>query len=500
MIGKIKVVCSKEISRIEKLACLEGCSNEAFMEKAGKGVAYRVDSFVQKENLDRTITLLTGKGNNAGDAYVAGCYLIEKGFSVEALSIYTEKEMGSLCYKQFIRFLSAGGKVHFLKQEEDFFPSTGVLLDGLVGTGFSGAAEGVLAEVIKLANKSSLPILAIDVPSGLCASTGNVETVAIRALATIYLEFPKIGFFLEQGWDHTGLLWKETFGLPSAYHEKIKAEAFLMETVEAKKMLPLLHRTRNKYTAGNVVVVAGSPAMQGAGALSSFAALRSGAGIVKWFYLGAFNPQANVPLEIISSPLKQGWEVFLEERLRMNCLLIGPGLGRDKEAYKSIRKALSSVSCPTLVDADALFFLSKYPSFSIPEGSILTPHRGELKRLLEAHKLEGSFLSTCQAFAQKKNVILLVKGAPNFLFSPGNIPYILPFGNPGMATAGAGDVLSGIIASLLAQKVEGIEAAILGCFLHGLAGDIAAEQKTPYCLIATDIIKYLPKAFAKVLS
>ncbi len=496
MTAKIKVVSAKEVIRIEKLACLEGCLEEDFMEKAGTGIADRVVSFVEKDSL---ITLLAGKGNNAGDAYVAGCHLLQRGFRVEALAIYEEETWGPLCLKQAKRFSEAGGKIHVLT-DESIFPSQGILVDGLVGTGFTGAAEGPLSKAIHLANNSSLPILAIDIPSGLCATTGQVETVAIYATATIYLEFPKIGFFLEKGWDHVGCLWKETFGLPFSYQEKVVPEAFLIEESNAKALLPTLRRTRNKYSAGYVLIVAGSSSMPGAGALSSYATLRSGAGIVRWFYLGSLERHPNAPLEIISCPLEEGWDTFFSERLRMDALLIGPGLGRDKQAFKSMKKVLSSCSFPVVIDADALFFLSKYPSFPIPKESILTPHKGELKRLLDAHKIQGSFLSTCQAFVEKKNTTLLVKGAPNFLFSPGNIPCILPFGNPGMATAGSGDVLSGILASLLAQKIKEEDVAILGCVLHGLAGDLAAQDKTPYCLIASDIIEYLPKAFAKLLA
>lgn len=498
MIKKIKVVSAEEIRRVEKLACNEGCSEEEFMENAGRGIADRVELFMQK-NQEISLTLLAGKGNNAGDAYVAGCYLLQKGFHVEALAIYEKEEWGSLCIKQADRFRKAGGKIEVLSQDS-IFPSQGILIDGLVGTGFVGAAEGVLANAISLANSSSLPILSVDIPSGLCSTTGRVEKVAIHATATIYLEFPKIGFFLEEGWDHVGLLWQETFGLPSEYQEKVKPEAFLIEEKGSGVLLPALSRTRNKYTAGYVVVVAGSSEMKGAGALSSYASLRSGAGIVKWFYSGEEERPLNAPLEIIACPLEESWDLFFSERSRMNSLLVGPGLGRDKKAFKVIKKSLDACKCPVVIDADALWFLYKKPSYTIPKQAILTPHKGELKRLLDAHKIEGSFLSNCQTYAEKKKTTLLVKGAPNFLFTQGGLPCILPFGNPGMATAGSGDVLSGILASLLAQKMEESDAAILGCILHGLAGDLAGQDKTLYCLIASDIIEYLPKAFSRLLA
>jgi len=494
---KTKVVSPEEIARMEKAACAGGCNEEEFMERAGSAVAAYAEQFILENGLERKVVLLTGKGNNGGDGYVAGRKLIEKGFSVEAFSTARPEALGALCLKQSQQFTNVGGKTRFVEEGMLSFEG-GVIVDALVGTGFKGKAEGDLAKAITLANNSSLPIIAVDIPSGLSGSTGAVETVAIKADVTIYLEFPKIGFFIGKGMNHVGRLRKESFGLPEEYREALRPEAFLVGDGGMKHLLPPAQRTQNKYEAGYVVTLAGSSSMPGAGALSSLATLRSGAGIVRWFCFGENLPKCGFP-EVITHLLQEDEDTFFRELKRARSLLVGPGLGRDKMGIKKIKKALEASSCATVIDGDALFFLAEHPSFPIPENSIVTPHLGELKRLLDAHKLHKGFFKDAQAFADKKKVTLLVKGAPNFLFAKGEVPLIMPFGNPGMATAGSGDALAGVLAGLLARRLKVVDAAVFGCFIHGLAGDIGVSEKTEYCLIASDILDSLPKAFKKVL-
>jgi NAD(P)H-hydrate epimerase len=379
-------------------------------------------------------------------------------------------------------------------------PQEGLILDALVGTGFKGQAGGVLAEVIERANSAKLPILSIDIPSGLCGNTGRVGTVAIVATETLYLELPKIGFFLREGWEHVGRLVRGQFGLPAEYMDLAEEEAFLVE--EAKDLLPPVRKTRNKYEAGYVLTLAGSEDFVGAGLLASYAALRSGAGIVRWFYPAEAQMGASfAPWELIKEPLEGlGVQRILEEMQRASSLIIGPGIGRDKESFKRAKAVLLKCTIPVVIDADALFFLSKHPSFPLPKNSLLTPHQGELKRLLEAESLPTEeWISSSRLLADKKEVHILVKGAPNFLFVPRSSPYILPCGNPGLATAGTGDVLAGVLGALLAQKLSCFEAAILGCLLHGIAGDEACKEKTSFCMVATDVLESLPKAFSNFL-
>ncbi len=495
MIKKNKVISAKSMIKMEGLAYAQGFQELDFMEQAGISIAHEVEKFVLTKNLVKTATLLVGKGNNGGDSYVSGLKLLEKGFQVRAFHLYGMEQSGPLCRQQKERFEKAGGRIDFVQEgKEVLFGVDGIIIDGLVGTGFKGKAEGALVEIIRKANDSNLPIIAIDIPSGVCGDTGEVGSVAIKAAATIYLELPKLGFFLGAGWNHVGELIRGEFGLPSALIDQVPPDAFL---IEEGGDLPILERSRHKYQAGYVLTVGGSSSMSGAGILASYAALKSGAGIVRWFYPPEMEfLVATTPWEVIKQPFEK-YSLFVKELDRAKALIIGPGMGREKQERKKAQKVLSDCKIPCVIDADALYFLSRYPFWKIPVQSLLTPHQGELARLLEAFAIqEGNLLSRSQALAEKKKISILVKGGPNFLVSPHEVPYILPFGNPGMATAGSGDVLSGVLAALLAQGLPVREAAILGCYLHGMAGDMAAQRLTPFCITASDILLSLPQAFA----
>jgi ADP-dependent NAD(P)H-hydrate dehydratase / NAD(P)H-hydrate epimerase len=501
----IRVVTAKEMARIEGMAYAAGFQELDFMENAGTAVACIVDQFIQINHLSGAVTLLVGKGNNGGDAYVAGVKLLEKGYAVNACHIYSLDQCGPLCRQQCERFEKAGGKIHFVhKQHEIIFPKEGLILDGLVGTGFKGKAEGALAESIEMANASSLPIVSIDIPSGVCGNTGKVGSVAIHACLTIYLELPKLGFFLEQGWAHTGQLVMAQFGLPESFVQEAQAEAYLASDKKAD-LLPRITKSRHKYEAGYVLAIAGSPTMAGAGILSCESALRSGAGLIRWFYpQGMETLISSAPWEIMKEPWDgKDFRRIFDESKKATAYLIGPGLGRDHRIKKVLKRFFNQCDRPCVIDADALYFLSQHPRMDLPKDCLLTPHVGEMKRLLSTFSLdqeEENWLVRCQKYAEEKKTTVLVKGSPNFLFAPDTLPQIMPFGNPGMATAGSGDVLTGVLAGLVAQGMSPVKAAELGCFLHGLAGDIAAEKQTYYSMTATDILNSLPQAFAKLQS
>jgi len=491
----LPVVSPQEIARVEKLACLEGCREEEFMEKAGRSIAALLEQFIQGQGLSRHVTILSGKGNNGGDGFVAACHLLQKGFTVQVYVVYGWDQIKDLCHKQAKRFLHMGGKVTSFSYDL-VPPKDGIIVDALVGTGFTQIARGELAQAITWINAVSVPIIAVDIPSGLCGATGCIGSVAVHAMATIYLEYPKIGFFLRQGWETVGQLWKGQFGLPQEYQRQIHAEAYLACEERSGSFLPSLERTRNKYTAGQVIAFAGSTSMMGAAMLSAKAALRAGAGMVKNFHLGT--DVYTTSDEVICQTYIGHEQLFWQEMKRTKALLVGPGLGRDAVSFTALRNMLPNVHCPVVLDADALIFLAKHPECSLPRETILTPHKGELKQLLGVEHIDDLF-SLCQSWVDDKHVCLLVKGAPSFLFMQQQKPVILPFGNQGMATAGSGDVLSGIIVALLAQGVTASHAVELGCCLHGLAGDFACAEKTAYSVIASDLIAYLPKAFKKVM-
>lgn len=474
-----KVVSVDEMRRIESLAYQQGHRDVDFMDKAGLGIAQHVQDHVERYSLDKHVIALVGKGNNGGDALTAALHLLSAGYYVEVLLAYPLESCSPLCRAKYDLYRSAGGKF------TTTIKGAGLILDGLVGTGFQGKAEGSLAELIALANQSSLPILSIDIPSGLNATTGTIGSVAIHAAQTLYLGLPKIGFFIEQGWDVVGELVHIDFGLPSLYVADAQAEAHLID--ESALEMPQMRRSQHKYAAGYVLGIAGSSTAGGAAALASLAVLRTGAGIVRLFHSYGMET-AGLPWEILREPREK--KRIAEESVRASAYFVGPGLGRTDEVHRFLKKRLPSLTHPAVLDADALFFL---PRLRLPKGPvILTPHRGEMARLIDDH----ATLKNCQEYVEKNQATLLLKGGPSFIFHPKRAPLIMTRGNPGMATAGAGDVLTGIVAALLAQKVEPRTAAALGATLHGLAGEIAAREKTPYGLIASDIISYLPEAIS----
>lgn len=483
----IKVVTTQEMKNIENSAFQKGYSELEFMQQAGVSIAIEVEKFIQERKLPKEILLFVGRGNNAGDGFAAGTILVAKGYSVIAYLIYPIERFSALCRNMYENFCTQRGKIELsLEKVQERMSHASLILDALIGTGMKKNIDNELAAAIEIANHSKLPILAIDIPSGLNGTTGEVGSIAIHATKTIYLELAKTGFFLRDGWKHVGEIIRGTFGLPK---NQVKASACLLNMSSLK--LPPIQRSWHKYQKGYVIAIAGSEEMPGAAVLASYAALRSGAGIVR-----VFSPdKILMPCEIIHQVLDgKNFDVLDQETARAKAVLVGPGLGRVKKTDKLFQHLLKSGK-PLVIDADALFSLAKHPSWKLPPSCILTPHKQEMKRLLGSDTTqEIDWLSLCQNYVEEKQVTLVLKGAPTFIFSPSHFPLIITQGDPALATAGSGDVLTGVIAALFCHSLSSRYAAALGCFIHAIAGKKAAEDLTSYSVIATDLLDYLPKA------
>lgn len=496
----MKVVSSNKMSEIESLAYRKGYSETDFMEEAGSGVALVVHDYVETHNLDRIVLLLCGKGNNAGDAYVAGTHLLHLDYEVFAIQPEPIDQCSHLCKQNYERFMNEGGR---LVENMTIPPSSGIIIDGIFGTGFHGVAQEPYASIIRLANESHVPIIAVDIPSGLNGETGKAEGHAIIATETAFLGLPKTGFFLQQGWNRIGKLRYVDFGLPKEYIEGCAADLIMLSPDIVRPLLPAIKRNRHKYEAGYVVGFSGSPGMPGAAILSSTAALRGGAGIIKLMHPEGMQAELAVsPYELIRVPyLPNNSKDILALLNKASATFIGPGIGRSSETRKLLHQILPNLQKPCVIDADALTILSE-EDIALPKNAILTPHLGEMMRLLkmtETPDISLQFLDTCQRYAEKHQTTLVLKGGPSFIFNPGSPICVNPSGDPGMATAGSGDVLTGLIASLLAQGLSTHDAAKLGVFLHGLAGEHAAEEMTSYGVIASDIIYHFPEAFRFIM-
>lgn len=496
----MKVVSSQQMSSIESQAYQDGSSESDFMEEAGSGIALVVHEYAELHNIDRNVIIVCGPGNNGGDGYVAGQHLVHLEYQVTALQLAPLGACSALCQQHHLRFFQEGGRIIEIQSANDFvFPSSGIIVDAIYGTGFHGNLREPIASIVDQINKSNLPVIAIDIPSGLDGNTGNVYGKAIVATETAFLGLPKIGFFLRDGWDHVGKLRYIDFGLPKNYIASALSQFQMLTTEEVKFHLPKIKRSRHKYEAGYVVGLAGSPGMAGAALLSSDAALHSGAGIVRLLYPKGMEAEfGSSNIEI----LKMAFEFTDVQEIaktmnKASANLIGPGIGRKPETLRLLQHLLPLLKNPSVIDADALFWLAE-SDLPLPEHSILTPHRGEMDRLLklEQHQpLDEVYLQLCMDYAEKKGCTVVLKGGPTFVIHPGAPVQINPRGDPGMATAGSGDLLTGLLAGLLAQKMTPVNAAALGVYIHGIAGEFAANEMTSYCMTASDILYHFPEGF-----
>ena len=497
----MKIVSAQEMARIERHAYDNGADESVFMEAAGRGIAVEIKHFVEKYEFDPVCTFLCAKGNNSGDAYVAAALLKHAGFETSVFQLTPIEESSPLCQEHHARYRADGVSVVSVNTLADCsFPQTGIIVDGLFGTGFKGTAEGLFGAVIEQANQSGLPIIAIDIPSGLNGQTGKAQGPVIQASETVFLGLPKTGFFVADGWNYVGDLIGFDFGLDLASITEGHADALLLDDTMIRGLLPPVIPNRHKYQVGTVVGLAGSPGMPGAAILAAHGAMRAGAGLTRLLHPDGMQGElAGAPPEVIRAAYQQGDAAHVLEAINVaRAAFIGPGLGRDEQTEALLGVVLKHIMVPVVLDADALYWLAE-SNLPIPANAILTPHLGEMRRLLGTAgraPVTLEFLQKVQEFVEARNVTVVLKGGPSFIFYPGEMPLVSPRGDPGMASGGSGDVLTGVIAALLAQGMGTRDAAAVGTYLHGTAGELAADEKTSYGLIASDIIENLPYAFS----
>ncbi|MDF2935227.1 MAG: yjeF-like protein hydroxyethylthiazole kinaserelated protein [Paenibacillaceae bacterium] len=463
--------------------------------------------------------VLAGKGNNGGDGFAAARHLMEAGIAVDvALAVPAAELVGEAAAQAAIaaRFdvpcLDASASGAPLQWER----YSGVV-DALLGTGAAGAPREPYTALIRAANESGLPIVAADIPSGMDADTGAVHAPCIRAASTVALAFLKRGLVQYPGAEYAGQVTIAPIGIPSrlAREESVAVRYITAQSAaDALGADPLRPRAADthKGTYGHVMVAAGSANMMGAGLLAASAALRGGSGLVSWALPASLTSLAAIrPPELMLAPLAEapdstaGWAAVAPQALAgqassRSALLVGPGLGRWKNDSAWLKRIWEETRCPLVVDADALNMAAEaadFSSWTAPEDrpTILTPHPGEMSRLMgvPTSDIQLNRIGAALRFAREHGVVLVLKGARTITALPGGCAYINGSGNPGMATGGAGDVLAGLIASLLAQGYPAGIAAALGVYLHGAAGDRAARLRPggPASLLAGDIVAQL---------
>ena len=488
------ILTARAMRTLEQKAEANGITNEMLMEEAGKNIAEKTNDFVQEKNLKKKAYIFAGRGNNGGDAYVAGCYLLKQGYDTEVFQVHPLKDE-TLAHKQRIRYENMGGRLIDALPHK---PHEGIVIDGIFGTGFKGTPDEKTQHVMRVINSMHLPIIAIDTPSGINCETGEVSKSTVCATMTITVQCPKIGFFLQDAYNYVGKLVSVGIGM-GQFYDPDDIALYSIDEENVRQHLPHIHRTRHKYQAGYVVGFAGESGMTGASLLSSFSALKTGAGIVHLIHDKAQTLEfCAKPLEVVCIGYESPDSVEVIKRIKKaSSCFIGPGFGTSEKQQSVLEKLWPYLLDKKVVcDADVLLWLGKRMQ-PLPE-KVLTPHLGELRYLIDCDISQGvtqKILEQCQAFVDTYTTHLVLKGCPTFLFSYNTSMHVVMRGDPGMATAGSGDVLTGIIAALMAQGLKPDQAMRFGAYLHGLAGELAAKEETSYSLTATTIVSHIKDAY-----
>lgn len=512
----MKLVTSEEMHRIDKKAIEEiGIPSIVLMENAGLQVANTIEEKYGPLR-EKSVYIFAGSGNNGGDGMVVARHLFNQKAKVKVFLLTEKKNIKGDAATN----LSIAGKMGipireitspaFLEPLERELEKADIVIDALLGTGAKGAPRGLMEEVITLIDKHSKHTVAIDIPTGVDADKGKVQGKAIKAEYTVSLAYPKRGLYLYPGMDYAGEIEIADIGIPIGLEED-KINSHLLTISDISKKLFFRKLSSHKGNFGHLLVMAGSPGMTGAASLTALSALRVGAGLVTLAIPEDLNPILEIKLtEAMTLPLpqskektlgKEGFEKIKKFSQKCKAIAIGPGISCLKETNELIKMIINQLDIPLVLDADAinvlageLALLKKYKA-----PLIITPHPGEMGRLLgtSAEEIQKDRIESAVTLAKKIGAIVVLKGARTVIANKEGKTWVNLTGNPGMATGGSGDVLTGIISGLLVQEFSCLEAAKTGVYLHGYAADLAAQEKGEISLIASDTLESIPEAIRR---
>lgn len=494
-----------------------GIPSLVLMENAGSGVA----AIVRKRFgplQAKKIAVLCGKGNNGGDGFVVTRHLLTDGASVTVFLLAHPREIkgdARVNYEILKKFERAGVSLHVkqfaLSSANTAHPD--IVVDAMFGTGFSGKVREPYLGAIQWVNRQSVPVVSVDIPSGVNGTTGMVENISVKATETATLAFEKTGLLCNQGQEQVGRISVVDIGIPRTVAASLDERTLIVERNDVRTLLPRRPATAHKYSVGKVFVIAGSTGLTGAAAMASLSALRSGAGAV---VLGT--PESVYPIlarklnEVMVAPLPatsdgtvsaKAFDKALEKMGWADVVAVGPGLGQNSEVQAFVRRILQVFDGKLLIDADGLNAISVFGVNDLKKSRaqlVLTPHAGEFARLfkMNSNEVKENPVACVRKAARTIKRTVVLKGAPTATATSKGTVFLNSTGNPGMATAGAGDVLAGIVAGLWAQGMKTEDATYCGVYLHGLCGDLAKAKYGERSLLAMDLIDFLPEAFRAI--
>ncbi|OBW63038.1 MAG: carbohydrate kinase [Dehalococcoides mccartyi] len=503
----MEIISSVQMRQIEDACLKQGISTETLMENAGRAVAVFARHLLEEQNGCRVL-ILAGAGNNGGDGLVAGRYLRSWGEKVSIFVPFIDTPKGTTVQG----CLEASGDIFAgLAELEEHLADADLVIDALLGTGVNRPLEGIYKEALQMTanvrnTRPEMQVLAVDLPSGLNADTGQADDACLKADFTLSLGIAKQGLFTHRGLELSGAVSVADIGIPPELTTDI--QAVLIEKDWAKSVLPVRSPHANKGNFGRVMIVAGSDRYIGAAILAGSAAMRVGAGLVTLALPESLTgavasriPEATyLPLPEVSSGTadNSAARFVLSELGKYDVLLIGPGLGQTGYSARLVTEVLSNlpVGLKVIIDADALNILSAIPDWWLEYkfDAVLTPHPGEMARLAKTttEAVQSDRFGLCQKFACKWGKTLILKGAGTIVTSPQGETLCNPAANPVLASAGTGDVLAGIIGGLLGQGVSLFEAAGLGVYLHSLAAEALRSEIGDAGVLASDLLLKLP--------
>jgi NAD(P)H-hydrate epimerase len=462
------------------------------------------------------VGIVCGKGNNGGDGLALARRLVIRGVAVRVAMLAPfsaatgEAKVNLSILRKTDVEITPNASARSLA---DIIAWSDVIVDAMLGVGLSSPLKGLYAQAVDMINSSGRPVVAIDIPTGIDADTGSVMGSAVKADLTVTMALLKRGLVLHPGAQYAGTLRVADIGIPSEAVDREKITVSLLDRGYAWGLVPRREPDSHKGDFGHLMVVAGSPGKAGAAIMAARSALRSGVGLVSVATPNGLVPivqsQIVEPMCIPSAESIEGTlglgseEELLKAVVGMSACAIGPGLSTHYETVQVVRNLIRQLTVPMVIDADGLNALAGFTDIlkRTKAPVILTPHPGEMRRLVgvSSADVQKDRITVASEFAAKHKVVLVLKGAGTVVACPDQETFVNSSGNPGMATAGTGDALTGMIGGLLAQGYSAKQAACLGVYLHGLAGDLAAKEKGEAGMIAGDLIEKIPEAIKETM-
>jgi NAD(P)H-hydrate epimerase len=511
----LRICSSAEMRELDTVAESEyGIDATLLMENAGRAAAQILLERYPDVGRNTEIIIFAGKGNNAGDAFVVARRLLCLERRVRVFHLQAETGYRGATLKNFQILKRMKAKMTYLEtasELHEFFQSSSgpfTIIDGILGTGLKANLEGLFYEVVEVINQvNSNEVIALDIPTGISGDTGAVHGTSILASLTISFGFPKLGHFLPPGAGRRGELINVDISLPPRFRKE--GDKFLLTQTPMSALLKERDRYGHKNSFGHTLLIGGSPGRLGAISMAARACHKMGTGLVtvaSW--QDGFNTLiAKLPNETMAVPLHlegPDYEVYKNNLPTYSSIVVGPGLGMRPEGKQLIEELLANYSGPMVIDADALNLIADFKLHDYLVNrrapTVLTPHPGEMSRLLGISKDEivQDPIQAIRKAVELTHATVLLKGAATLIGSPEDQIYLNHYPNDGMATAGSGDVLAGMIGGFLGQKMDPYQATLLGVYLHSLAGDFAAKTYGHRSMTAPDIIENIGNAFKDI--